>query len=299
MLGLREAAAAIGTAAPATIVLIHDDVDNCGQDVCAAAAEIAKANPGLTVHTIGLGLDKPKLQQMSCVATLTGGKLYNAQDARRGRVRTRSDHQARPSRSGRTRRRARTERGPRSQARQAAPPEAPPGLYLSAGLGPDSATLESPVRWRVTKSGADGEVVREAKAPSLVEKLPPGSYDVEARLGLAAAQPDPSTSRRTRRRRCASISTPACSRCWRAPPRTAQPLQAPVFTVTPVATAAESKNAAPALDRARGAARDRAAGRRLPGHAPRTASPAKSRRSRSRQRPGPRSTPCWRRAGSS
>ena len=77
VLGLREAAKAIGTA-PGTIIVINDDVDNCGQDLCTAAAEIAKANPALTVHTISLGLDKPKIEQMSCLARDTNGKLFNA-----------------------------------------------------------------------------------------------------------------------------------------------------------------------------------------------------------------------------
>ena len=36
--------------------------------------------------------------------------------------------------------------------------------------------------------GADGELIRETRAPALYEKLPPGTYDVEARLGLASAR---------------------------------------------------------------------------------------------------------------
>ena len=46
VLGLRETANAIGGATPASIVLIHDDVDNCGQDICAAVGEIARPTPG-------------------------------------------------------------------------------------------------------------------------------------------------------------------------------------------------------------------------------------------------------------
>ena len=69
-------------------------------------------------------------------------------------------------------------------------PGAPPGLYLSAGLGPTSATLDNPVHWRITKAGADGALVRDTRASSLFEKLEPGTYDVEARLGLAQRTPD-------------------------------------------------------------------------------------------------------------
>jgi Ca-activated chloride channel family protein len=184
VLGLRQAAAAIGTS-PATIILINDDVDNCGQDLCTAAAEIAKANPALTVHTISLGLDQAKIQQMGCLARATNGRLYNAQDSAGFAAAldqviklAHLDAGAPPE----------IAKGEEAQPNAPKAPQAEPGLYLSAGLGPDSATLESAVRWRVTKSGADGEVVREAKAPSLVEKLPPGNYDVEARLGLASAK---------------------------------------------------------------------------------------------------------------
>ena len=79
-LGLRETAKAIATAAPAAIVMIHDDVDNCSPDTCVAAAEIAKTNPNLAIYSIGLGIGPQKLQQMSCVANATHGRAYDAQD---------------------------------------------------------------------------------------------------------------------------------------------------------------------------------------------------------------------------
>jgi Ca-activated chloride channel homolog len=229
VLGLRETAAAIGTAAPATIVLIHDDIDNCGQDVCAAASDIAAANPGLAVHTIGLGLDKAKLQQMSCVARLTGGKIFDAQDATG--VAAALD---------RIIKLANLEPGAKPEPEENAAAEgtaakpaanAPPGLYLSAGLGPKSATLESPVRWRVTKTGPEGEVIRETTAPALVEKVPPGTYEVEARLGLAAAhqsvdvKPEGPTPVRV------NLNAGVLKMLAR-PAKAAPPLQNPVFTVT-------------------------------------------------------------------
>ncbi len=39
------------------------------------------ASPNLVIHTIALGFDKPKLEQISCIAQQTGGKLWDAQDA--------------------------------------------------------------------------------------------------------------------------------------------------------------------------------------------------------------------------
>ena len=80
-LALRESANAIAGATPASIVLIADDLDNCGQDICAAVGQILGTSPNLVVHTIALGFDKPKLEQISCIAQQTGGKLWDAQDA--------------------------------------------------------------------------------------------------------------------------------------------------------------------------------------------------------------------------
>jgi Ca-activated chloride channel family protein len=180
VLGLREAANAIGSAAPATIVLINDDVDNCGQDVCALAAQIAQSNPNLTVHEIGLGLDRTRLQLMSCLPRLTGGKLFDAHDA--AGLTTALDRIIKLAHLD-----AETATEPLEAETPKDEPaaDAAPGLYLSAGLGSDSATLESPLRWRISKAGPDREVIKDVRAAKLVEKLPPGTYEVDARLGLA------------------------------------------------------------------------------------------------------------------
>lgn len=225
-LALREAAAAIHGATPASIVLIHDDVDNCGQDVCAIAAEIARTSPGLVIHTIGIGLDQPRLQQISCVAQQTGGKIWNAQDATGlasavGQAVDLAHLQSTPSPTA-----AEPAEGVPAESKAAA--NAPPGLYLSAGLGSNSATLDSPVHWRISK--ADGELVRQATAPTLNEMLPPGSYEVEARLGLASTHQtvevtaDAPTSVRV------DLNAGVLKMLAR-PGRTAQPLPGSVFTV--------------------------------------------------------------------
>ena len=48
-----------------SLVLIHDDADNCQQDACAAAAELRA--PGVIVHVVGLGLkpDGPREDGLS------------------------------------------------------------------------------------------------------------------------------------------------------------------------------------------------------------------------------------------
>ena len=183
VLALRESANAIAGATPASIVLIADDLDNCGQDVCAAMGQILAASPNLVVHTVAIGFDKPKLAHIACIAQQTGGKLWDAQDAAGvasalGQAVTLANLQTN------------TDAPPAATADAAVAPDkpapgAPPGLYLSAGLGPTSATLDNPVHWRITKAGADGVLVRDIRASSLFEKLEPGTYEVDARLGLA------------------------------------------------------------------------------------------------------------------
>ena len=82
VLGLLEATEAVGNSAPSNIILIHDDIDNCGQNVCLVASAIAKSNPKLAVHVVGIGLEKSKANAMHCLPKLTGGKHYNAYDTK-------------------------------------------------------------------------------------------------------------------------------------------------------------------------------------------------------------------------
>lgn len=235
VLGLREAATSIAGATPASIVLIDDDVDNCGQDVCAAVGEILRTSPGLVVHTIGIGLDPAKLQQMSCVAQLTGGKIWDAQDA--AGLASAVAQAVNLANLQSTTNPATTQPAAGAAAENKPASGAPAGLYLSAGLGANSATLDSPVHWRISK--ADGELIADTAAPTLVEKLPPGSYEVEARLGLASAQQTVEVA--------ADAPTPVridlnagVLKMLARPGKNAQPLPGSVFTVAKAAANAGS-----------------------------------------------------------
>lgn len=184
-LALRESVNAIAGATPASVILIADDIDNCGQDICTALNGIMAASPNLVVHTVALGMDKAKIAHMSCIARMTGGKLWDAQDATGftsaiGQAVAAANLQSGAAASSAT---------PHDAQAPADKPTAgaPPGLYLSAGLGATSATLDTPVHWRITKAGSDSEVLRDTRAAALYEKLEPGRYDVEAELGLAKA----------------------------------------------------------------------------------------------------------------
>jgi Ca-activated chloride channel homolog len=78
---LKEAAKALSkTAGPRSIVLIHDDPDNCQQDACAALAEMQQAAPGVIVHVVGLGLKPDEANRYQCLTKPTGGRHVDAQD---------------------------------------------------------------------------------------------------------------------------------------------------------------------------------------------------------------------------
>jgi Ca-activated chloride channel homolog len=238
-LALRESANAIAGATPASIVLIADDIDNCGQDMCAAVGAILSTSPNLVVHTVALGFDKPKLEQISCIAQLTGGKLWDAQDAEGfasalGQAVNLAHLQTGAGAS--IPETAQDERTPDKQAKNA-----PPGLYLSAGLGAKSATLDSPVHWRITKAGTDGELVREARAPTLFEKLEPGTYAVEAQLGLARAQQTVEVTADTATTVRIDLNGGVLKLQAR-PTKAAAPLASPVFTVTSATADAASNS---------------------------------------------------------
>jgi len=243
VLGLLEVAEALGKSDSANIILIHDDVDNCGQDVCLVATAIAKSNPKLAVHVVGLALEKSKVNAMHCLPKLTGGKHYNVPNARglasaldqiitlahleRGTETTTAD---------------KTAPGVPSQVPTA---KGAPGLYLTATLKPKGEPLQSPVHWRVTKAGDDGDLIREATAPGLTEKLPPGAYDVEAKLGLATARQRVEVKGNAPTLVGVNLNAGVLKMLAR-PARNAQPLPGPVFTVTAAADdAATSKTGAP------------------------------------------------------
>jgi len=243
VLGLLEAVEAVGKSAPASIILIHDDVDNCGQDVCTVARAIAQTNPKLAVHVIGIGLEKSKVNAMHCLPKLTGGKHYNAPNTK-----------GLSSALNQIIKLAHLERGTKATMAadktaavvpsQAPMPEDGPGLYLTATLKQNGEPLQSPVQWRVSKAGEDGDLIRDATAPALSEKLPPGTYDVEAKLGLATVRQPVNVKSDAPTPARINLNAGVLRMLARAA-RNAQPLAGPVFTVTAAESASKGKVGVP------------------------------------------------------
>lgn len=62
------------------IVLMSDGEESCGGDPCAVAAELDARNIELRIHTIGFAADAGTRAQLQCIAEVTGGNYYEAQD---------------------------------------------------------------------------------------------------------------------------------------------------------------------------------------------------------------------------
>ncbi len=80
---VRQAAEALKfTEKQATVILVSDGIETCDPDPCAVAEELEKMGIGLTVHTVGFGLDdKGAVAQLQCLAEKTGGIAVIADNA--------------------------------------------------------------------------------------------------------------------------------------------------------------------------------------------------------------------------
>ncbi|MDX2308498.1 MAG: VWA domain-containing protein [Hyphomicrobium sp.] len=178
---LKAAAGSVGTGAQGTIILIHDGLDNCQQDACATAGQIAKSNPRLKINILSLGLEKADSARMRCVAEQTGGRQIEARtEAEIGSALTEflkpstldPAVAAQPAEAVVT--------PPPTQA------SGPPGLRLTAAFNDGGTMIGGPIGWvirRVPIDPAAAPLVERTSA-EINEPLDPGTYQVSASLGL-------------------------------------------------------------------------------------------------------------------
>ena len=185
---LREAALQLPPApARATVVLIHDDADNCQLDPCSAVAELRAQNEKTVVHVVSLGARREETTRMMCLAQATGGKHSEVQT---GAQLTAALEAALQSTTGRVPTQPVARAEPPSPKRDAAPPTQPArsGLQLTAALAEDGAAITSVVRWRVVRrTGGASTAVWEGDAVAPLLDLPTGAYQIEAWLGFVKA----------------------------------------------------------------------------------------------------------------
>lgn len=206
---LKEAARQLSKASgPRSIVLIHDDPDNCQQDPCAALTEMQQAAPGVVVHVVGLGLKPEDSTRYQCLTTPTGGRHVDAQDA--ARIATGIGEVMQLALLGAT------EGAPMSaaatpQAKSPPPPartaptapavippgppaielaqEGPPGIRLRALVGKDRFAANLSVHWTVSPDqGRRDAVVTDVDGADAVLPMPSGTYKVRAVSGLVQAE---------------------------------------------------------------------------------------------------------------
>ena len=215
--GLKEAAKSLsGASGSKSIVLIHDDLDNCQQDVCATATEIANQQPGLQIYVIALGLRKEDAARMMCVANATKGRFFDAQNAAQissgieDALKLAALESAVPAPAVTVAvANAVIAPAPQPAARPAVqtptpsvqapetPQSGPPALRLRATLAAGAAPLAHPIRWTVKRldapAAASASGATEMPAPpaysgyaiTATALVPPGTYEVEARDGIS------------------------------------------------------------------------------------------------------------------
>jgi Ca-activated chloride channel homolog len=66
----------------ATVILVTDGLETCNADPCALGNELEKAGVDFTAHVVGFGLTAEEGKQVACLAENTGGKYFQASDAK-------------------------------------------------------------------------------------------------------------------------------------------------------------------------------------------------------------------------
>jgi Ca-activated chloride channel family protein len=184
-LALREAAKQIAPEEAGSIIVIHDGMDNCAQDPCASAADIAKTSPKTRLFLIGFGLEKSDLQRLQCVVPTTNGAVFEA--------RTSADLVPALNEAMTLANLERVDPAtgvavPLPKAAPAPNPAGAPGLRLSASLTPEGAPLVA-ATLSVARADDPGKpVVKAFRGRELALDLAPGAYVVESRIGQASAR---------------------------------------------------------------------------------------------------------------
>ncbi len=80
---LRAAFKLMPADAGGTVILVSDGEETCDVDPCAIAREIKRANALVLVHVVGFDVSaSPARKQLTCVAEGTGGRYFDARDAK-------------------------------------------------------------------------------------------------------------------------------------------------------------------------------------------------------------------------
>jgi hypothetical protein len=139
-----------------SIVLVTDGREECGGDVCAAARQLAAAGVSLRVDIVGFGTGAAERRALQCVTDITGGRYLEAPDAARLRdaLATVTQPQA-----------------------PAAPPPQQTRLRVTVTENGRAPAGQPSIRVR------GGNFDQTLSDRTVTFTLPPGDYQVTARLG--------------------------------------------------------------------------------------------------------------------
>lgn len=178
--GLQSALETMPKGGAGTILLIHDDLDNCQQNPCSLLGEIRSQYPRVVVHVVSIGMSPAEAPQMQCLTTATGGQHYLATTGAQvtSAIAEVIDIVSRPVGPV-----ARAETAPRETVTPIGP-----GLHLIASLGPTVLAPDLPVRWRVERLGAGDAAIQRQQGGAVTVPLVPGRYAITAELDLLSVR---------------------------------------------------------------------------------------------------------------
>jgi Ca-activated chloride channel family protein len=180
---LREAAKQLPHGgAPRSLVVIHDGPDDCRQDLCAAAAELAAA--GVAAHVVSLGVGANDLAKMACLWQATGGRQFKADTVEQVEA---GIAEALRAASGDA-----ATIGVGSWSATVVPPApvpvtGPAALHLRALWAPNAEAVGVPLHWTVARKEAPEAILFESSGRNPVVPVPPGEYVVTVRSDLVTA----------------------------------------------------------------------------------------------------------------
>jgi Ca-activated chloride channel family protein len=202
---LEEAGAALKSLpSPRSIVLIHDDSDNCQADPCSVAAALKTEMPDLVIHAVTLReTSDPPL--MACLAAGTGGMIAQTLDVDEIDAATARIIKAAFARDGAsavgksapaTDGNDRSSTGAETATGPAVPPaglttiKGKPGLSLAANLAVQGPRFMRPVTWTIAPASNEAETIVRIGTGAIDIDLPPGAYKATAAVGGLAVTQD-------------------------------------------------------------------------------------------------------------
>jgi len=168
----------------ATVILVSDGEETCNLDPCSIAQELEQKGVAFTAHVVGFDIrDQATRDQLKCIADNTGGTFVTADDAAslQAALTTVAAATAAP-------------------APTPPPPPAPPAQTTGKGKVTFTAVLNDGVpvtdngmRWQLFRDIPTQEELRDPvdytyAAVWSPDKVEPGDYIIEAKLGTATVQ---------------------------------------------------------------------------------------------------------------